>query len=119
MTTWMRRNLATQGYCLSDVQKRDLAVALRVSTRLCLALVVTALALQSGAMLLALVPIGAFAGFTARHLFDRVWNVALRRVVGAWTLPQNVATARFKLATVMLGTDTILFLAGATTAPRR
>jgi hypothetical protein len=36
-------------------------VALRFSTGLCLALVVTALALQWGAMLAALVPIGAIA----------------------------------------------------------
>jgi hypothetical protein len=113
MTAWMRNNLTTQGYCLSDAEKRDLAVGLRFSTAACLALVVTALALQSGVILLALVPIGAVAGFTARHPFDHVWNAVART-----KLPPNPTRRRhaFKLATVMLATDAILFLAGATTA---
>jgi hypothetical protein len=118
MTAWMRNNLTTQGYCLSDAQKRDLSVALRFSTGTCLALVVTALALQSGAMLAALVPIGAIAGMTARHPFDYLWNGAVRHVVGGSALPPNPTRRRhaFKLATIMLATDAVLFLAGATTA---
>jgi hypothetical protein len=109
----MRKNPATQGYCLSDAQKRGLAVGLRFSTGLCLALVVTSIALQSGALLLALVPIGAVAGFTARHPFDHVWNAVARP-----KLPPNATQRRhaFKLATVMLAIDAILFLAGARTA---
>jgi len=43
---WMRDNLTTQGYCLSDVERRELAVGLRFSTGLCLTLVVVALAAQ-------------------------------------------------------------------------
>jgi hypothetical protein len=118
MTAWMHNNLTTQGYCLSDAQKRDLSVALRFSTGTCLALVVTALAFQSGAVLVALVPIGAIAGFTARHPFDYVWNGAVRRLVRGPVLPPNPTRRRhaFKLATVMLATDAVLFLAGATTA---
>jgi hypothetical protein len=113
MTAWMRKNLATQGYRLSDAEKRELAVGLRFATGVCLALVVTALALQSGAMLAALVPVGAIAGFTARHPFDYVWNA-----VAHLPLPPNPTRRRhaFKLATVWLATDAILFLAGATTA---
>jgi hypothetical protein len=111
MTAWMRKNLATQGYRLSDAKKRELAVGLRFSTGVCLALVVTALALQSGAMLAALVPIGAVAGFTARHPFDYVWNAHP-------PVPPNPTRRRhaFKLATVWLAAVAILFLAGATTA---
>ena len=118
MTAWMRNNLTTQGYCLSDAEKRELAVGLRFSTGLCLALVVTALALRSGTMLIALVPIGAIAGFTARHPFDYLWNGAVHHVVGGPALPPNPTRRRhaFKLATVMLATDGVLFLAGATTA---
>ena len=118
MTAWMRNNLTTQGYCLSDAEKRNLAVGLRFSTGLCLALVITALALQSGAMLVALVPIGAIAGFTARHPFDYLWNGAVRHVVASPPLPPNPARRRhaFKLATGMLAADGVLFLAGATTA---
>jgi hypothetical protein len=113
MSAWMHRNLATQGYCLSAAQERRLAVGLRFSTGLCLALVVTALALQSGVMLLALVPIGAVAGFTARHPFDHLWNAIARP-----PLPPSPPRRRhaFKLATVMLALDAALFLAGATTA---
>jgi hypothetical protein len=118
MTAWMRKNLATQGYCLSDAGKRELAVGLRFSTGLCLALVITALALQSGAMLVVLVPIGAIAGFAARHPFDYLWNGAVRHLAGGAALPPNPTRRRhaFKLATVMLATDGVLFLAGATTA---
>jgi hypothetical protein len=118
MTAWMGKNLATQGYRLSDAEKRELAVGLRFSTGLCLALVITAVALQSGVMLLALVPIGALAGFTARHPFDYLWNGAVRHLVSGPSLPANPTRRRhaFKVATVMLAIDGILFLAGATTA---
>jgi Domain of unknown function (DUF4395) len=118
VTAWVRKNLATQGYCLSDAAQRELAVGLRFSTRLCLALVITALALQSGAMLLALVPIGAVAGFTARHPFDYVWNGVVGHLVGGPSQPLNPTRRRhaFKLATGMLATDAILYLIGATTA---
>ena len=114
----MRSNLATQGYCLSDGEKGELAVGLRFSTGLCLTLVVIALALESGGLLLALVPIGAVAGFSARHPFDYIWNGAARRLFGGPSLPPNPRRRRhaFKLATVWLATDAILFLAGATTA---
>jgi hypothetical protein len=44
---WMRSNLTTQGYCLSDAERRELWLALRFSTGLCLTLVVVALALES------------------------------------------------------------------------
>ena len=42
---WMRGNLTTQGYCLSDAERRELAVGLRFSTGVCLGLVVVALVL--------------------------------------------------------------------------
>src|SRR3954469_7429876 len=113
MTAWMRNNLTTQGYCLSDAEKRDLAVALRFSTGLCLALVVTGLALQSSVLILALVPVGAAAGFTARHPFDYLWNAVARR-----TLPPNPTRRRhaFKLAAVWLAVVGVLFATGADTA---
>jgi hypothetical protein len=118
VTAWIRNNLTTQGYCLSDAQKRELAVALRFSTGLCLAIVMTGLALQSGVMLFALVPIGVLAGFSARHPFDHIWNGGVRRLVGGPALPPNPARRRhaFKFATMMLAIDAALFLAGATTA---
>jgi len=114
----MRANLTTQGYALSDGERRALWLGLRFSTGLCLTLVVTALALQSAVMLVALVPIGALAGFTARHPFDHLWNGAVRHIVGGPPLPPNPTRRRhaFKLATVWLATVAALFAAGAGTA---
>ena len=113
MTAWMRNNLATQGYCLSDAEQHELAAGLRFSTGLCLGLVIAALALESGVMLLALVPVGIVAGFGARHPFDRIWNA-----LGRAQLPPTPTRRRhaFKLAAVMLAVDGALFLAGAATA---
>src|SRR5205085_6532712 len=48
---WMRGNLTTQGYCLSDDERRRLSLGLRFSTGTCLLLVITALALESSAMM--------------------------------------------------------------------
>jgi hypothetical protein len=53
---WMRSNLTTQGYCLSDAERRELSLALRFSTGLCLTLVVVAFALESPVMVFALPP---------------------------------------------------------------
>ena len=115
---WMRGNLTTQGYCLSDTERRELSIGLRFSTGLCLALVVTALALESAVVIFALVPVGAVAGFTARHPFDHLWNRAVRHVAGGPQLPPNPTRRRhaFKLATVWLLGVGVLLAAGATTA---
>lgn len=115
---WMRGNLTTQGYCLSDDERRSLAVGLRFSTGLCLAFVVIALALESPAMVFALGGIGVVAGFSARHPFDHLWNHVVRRVVGGPPLPPNPARRRyaFKIATVWLLVVGTLLVSGATTA---
>jgi Domain of unknown function (DUF4395) len=114
---WMRGNLSMQGYGISDGERRRLWLGLRFPTALCLALVVTALLLQSALLLAALVPIGAVAGRTARHPFDHVWNHALRRVLRTPGLPPNPMRRRhaFKLATVWLSLCSGLFAAGAST----
>lgn len=112
----MRANLSTQGYCLSDAKRRELWLGLRFSTGLCLALVVTALALESPALVFALSGVGVVAGFTARHPFDHLWNHAVRQVVGGPALPPNPARRRhaFKLATAWLLVVGVLLAAGAT-----
>src|SRR6195256_6576523 len=115
---WMRSNLTTQGYCLSDAEPRELAVALRFSTGLCLTLVVVALALESPVVVFALSGIGVIAGFTSRHPFDHLWNGLVGHVVGGPALPPNPTRRRhaFKLATVWLLAVGGLLSAGATTA---
>jgi hypothetical protein len=118
MRAWMHRNLATQGYCLSEPEERALAVGLRFSTGLCLALVIAGLVLQSAALIVALVPIGALAGFTARHPFDHLWNGAVRHAFHAPALPPNPTRRRhaFAIGTAWLAVVGILLAAGATVA---
>lgn len=116
--TWVNSNLAVQGYCLTAEESRALRVGLRFPTALCLALVVTGLALQSAVLILALVPIGAIAGWTQRHPFDLLWNHGLRHLSGAPELPPNPTPRRhaFKLATVWLLAIGVLFAVGQATA---
>src|SRR5947208_12841712 len=106
MTTgaWMRGNLTTQGYCLTDAQRHELAVGLRFSTGLCLGLVVVALVLASPVMVFAMSGIGLLAGFGARHPFDHVWNHGVRHLVGGPELPPTPRRRRdaFKVGTAWL-----------------
>ncbi|MEO8091634.1 MAG: DUF4395 family protein [bacterium] len=115
---WMDSNLEVQGYCLTAEQSHALRLGLRFPTALCLALVVTGLVLESALVILALVPIGAVAGWTPRHPFDLIWNHGLRHLGGAPELPPNPTPRRhaFKLATVWLLAVGVLFAAGQATA---
>ena len=115
---WLERNLATQGYCLSPVESRRLAVGLRFSTGLCLALVLAALALGSAPLLFALAAIGLVAGWTSRHPFDHLWNRAVRHALRAPELPPTPHRRRhaFKVGTAWLLLVAVLLAAGASTA---
>jgi Domain of unknown function (DUF4395) len=115
---WTRANLTTQGFCLSDAERRELALGLRFSTGLCLSLVVVALVLESPPMVFALSGIGLVAGFSARHPFEDLWNHGVRQVVGGPALPPNPPRRRhaFKIATGWLAAVGTLFAAGAATA---
>lgn len=117
VSAWMRENLTTQGYRLSDEERCELALGLRFSTGLCLSLVVVALALQSSLMVLALAGVGVIASFAARHPFDHLWNHGVRRLVGAPPLPPNPERRRhaFEVATVWLVLVGALFAAGSAT----
>jgi uncharacterized protein DUF4395 len=114
----MDTNLDVQGYGLNAEESRALRWALRFPTALCLALAVTGLALQSAVLILALVPIGAVAGWTRRHPFDLIWNHGLRHLSGVPELPPNPRPRRhaFKLATVWLLAVGLLFVFGQITA---
>ena len=114
----MDENLAVQGYCLTADQSRALRIGLRFPTALCLLAVVAGLALESAVLILALVPIGAIAGWTPRHPFDLIWNHGLRHVSHSPELPPNPPPRRhaFKLATAWLLAVGVLFAAGDATA---
>jgi hypothetical protein len=114
LSGWMRENLSTQGYGLSDTERRTLWLGVRLPTGLCLAFVITALALESAPMLVVLSGIGLIAGFTPRHPFDVLWNLGLRHLTGAPELPPNPPRRRhaFKLATAWLLGVAALFAAG-------
>lgn len=114
---WLRANLTTQGYCLSDAERRELAFGLRFSTGLCLSLVIVALMLGSAVMVFALSGIGLVASFSARHPFDHLFNHGVRRLTGGPALPPNPPRRRdaFKVATVWLVVVATLLAAGATT----
>jgi len=114
---WMRGNLTTQGYCLSDTERRELAVGLRFSTGLCLCLVIVALVLPSPLMVFAMSGIGLIAGFGARHPFDHVWNHGVRRFIGGPELPPTPPRRRdaFKVGTAWLLIVGTLLAAGVST----
>jgi hypothetical protein len=111
---WTRENLTVQGYGLTDAERSELWLGLRFPTGLCLALVVTALALQSVVMLVVLSGVGLVAGFSRRHPFDYLWNQGFRHAFDAPALPPNPPRRRhsFKLATVWLLAVAALFGAG-------
>jgi hypothetical protein len=117
-TEWTHENLSTQGYCLTGDEARRLRIGLRFPTALCLALVITALALGSALLVALLVPVGLLAGLTSRHPFDHLWNRGLRHLTGAPELPLNPVRRRyaFKLATVWLAAVAVLFALGANVA---
>jgi hypothetical protein len=113
----MDRNLETQGYDLERLRGSKRALGLRFSTGLCLALVVTALVLQSAPMLFVMCGVGAFAGFTSRHPFDYVWNHGVRHLIGGAAIPPNPTRRRhvFKIATFWLLGVATLFATGQNT----
>jgi hypothetical protein len=92
METWLKRNLETQGYCLTDAEHRSHRIGL--------------------------IAIAAVAGFASRHPFDYLWNHAVRHAFRAAPLPANPRRRRdaFKVGTGMLAVVVALFAADADTA---
>ena len=113
--SWTHANLETQGYCLTGDEARALRVGLRFPTALCLALVVTGLALESALMIALLVPIGAVAGWTSRHPFDLHLEPrpATPRAGARAAAEPDRRRHAFKLATVWLAAVAVLFATGA------
>lgn len=115
---WMRANLTTQGYRLSDQDSRALWLGLRFAGAACMTLVIIALALTSPALIFALATLGLVASVGPRHPFDYVWNHAVRRVAGGPPVPPTARGRRFgfRVATAWLAAVGVLLATGATTA---
>lgn len=115
---WMRANLTTQGYCLSDQDSRALWLGMRFAGATCMTLVIVALALTSPAMIFALAGLGLIASLGPRHPFDYVWNHAVRRIAGGPSVPPTARGRRFgfRVATAWLVAVGALLAAGTTTA---
>ena len=115
---WMDGNLATQGYCLAEPERRALGLGLRFSTGVCLALTIGALIAGSAIAFAGLAVIGAAAGFGRRHPFDHLWNGAVRHLLRAPPLPPSPPRRRhaFKVATAMMLTVATLLALGEPTA---
>lgn len=115
---WMDANLATQGYCLPDDERRRLWLGLRFATGVCLPITIAAVVLGSPVVLASLAVVAAVAGFGAQHPFDHIWNGVVRHPLGAPELPRSPARRRhaFKVATAMLLTTAGLFALGEDTA---
>lgn len=115
---WMDANLATQGYCLTESESRELAVGLRFATGVCLTLVIAALVIGSAIIFAGLAMIGIAAGFGRRHPFDYAWNALVRHAFQAPPLPPSPARRRdaFKVATAMMLLVAGLLALGAATA---
>jgi hypothetical protein len=116
---WTRCNLSMQGYgSLGEDERRQLALALRLSPALCLTGMTLGVALHSPAVLIAMAATAFVGGFvTAKHPFDLLWDHALRRVTGGPPVPPTPAPRRFacQVATVWLLGVAAAFLAGAET----
>jgi hypothetical protein len=118
-TRWMRCNLSMQGYeALSDDERRQLGLALRLSPALCLAGMALGVILESPVILLAMATTAVLGGFvTAKHPFDLIWDLGLRRLTSGPSLPPTPPPRRFacQLASVWLVAIAVAYLAGAET----
>ena len=114
---WMRCNLSMQGYgALSDDERRELGMALRLSPALCLTGIALGVVLESPAVLLAMAGTAFIGGFvTAKHPFDLIWDHGLRRFRGGPRLPATPPPRRFacQLAAPWLVAMAAAYLVGA------
>jgi hypothetical protein len=108
-----------QGYgALGEDERRQLALALRLSPALCLAGMTLGVVLRSPVVLVVMAATAFAGGFvTAKHPFDLLWDQVLRRVTGGPPVPPTPAPRRFacQMATVWLLGVAAAFLAGAET----
>lgn len=106
--------LDMQGYCLTDEEKRRLAIPLKFAPFLCWGIGTAGLALQSWPILATLTVIAFVGGVLPRHPFDYVYAITIERVVRTGMPPANTPQRRFAclMAASMLGLAAWGFAAG-------
>jgi hypothetical protein len=119
LTHWMRDNLSMQGYQeLSEDERREFGLALRLSPALCLTGMTLGVVLESPAILLGMSATAFLGGFgAAKHPFDLIWDHGLRQLSGGPLLPPTPPPRRFacQIASVWLVALAAAYLAGADT----
>ena len=94
--TLVRERIQAQGYCgLDDKTCAQLNLPLRLSPALCMIWTAIGAALQSPAVLLALVPFAVLGAVLPRHPFDVIYNHGLRHVLGTPPTPRSGFRRRF------------------------
>jgi len=104
-TNRLRTLIELQGFMdLSDQDLWDLDHWLRLSPFLCGVWVGVGVALQSPAMIWALVPVAALGAILPNHPFDAVYNLGVRHLLGTPPIPRYPVPRRFAsvMATVWL-----------------
>lgn len=111
---WSLQRLAIQGYGgVSYEERRSFSMGLRLTTGLCLATFLSALAFGSAWALAALATVALVAGLAPRHPLDYVWQYGARHLVGGAPLPVNPPERRLAFLLAAPGVLLVAVLVGA------
>lgn len=111
---WSLQRLAIQGYGSATYEeRRSYSLGLRLTTGLCLAAFLSALAFGSGWALAALAPVALVAGIAPRHPLDYVWQYGARHLVRGAPLPVNPPERRLAFLIAAPGVLLVAVLVGA------
>lgn len=116
LTPYASTCLARQGFDPDDADVGRVQLALRFTPALCLALVAVAVLTRSALLLGALAVAAAVAATGRPHVFDLLYDAAIRPLVDGPRLPSNPSPRRFAfvLATPVLAAAAIAMAVGAT-----
>lgn len=87
--------LDMQGYCLTDEEKRRLAVPIKFAPAVCFTITAASVAFQWWPGLAALSAVAFAGGILPRHPFDYVYGVALNPLLKTGWAPANAPQRRF------------------------
>ena len=111
----VRQRIQAQGFCgFDDATYARINYPLRLSPAICMMWAAIGTALESPAILWALVPFAALGAILRGHPFDILYNHGLRHLLGTQPLPPYPSRRRFAclLATLMLAAAALSFQVG-------